>query len=68
MNSILIVSIIVPIFIYYRKLDYYKVMPRKNIFAALGVGVWTYLSFRYSIWFVILGLLYLNLLDKYILD
>ena len=63
---ILIVSIITCIFIYNRKLDYYKVIPRKNIFVALCIGLWTYISFRYSVWFVIVGLLVLNLIDQII--
>ena len=66
-DKILIVSIIVSIFIYNRTLDYYKVLPRKNILAAAGVGVWTYVAFKYNLWFVIAGLVFLNLLDRQML-
>tara|TARA_B100000902_G_C27247887_1_gene883592 strand:- start:860 stop:1084 length:225 start_codon:yes stop_codon:yes gene_type:complete len=63
-DKIILVSIMVSIFIYNRTLDYYKVLPRKNIFAAASVGIWTYVSFKYSIWFVIIGIVFLNILDK----
>ena len=63
---IIIVSIITCIFIYNRKLDYYKVIPRKNLFVALCIGLWTYIAFRYSVWFVIIGLIILNILDQII--
>ena len=61
---IIVVSIITCFFIYNRKLDYYKVIPRKNIAVALCIGLWTYISFRYSVWFVLLGLVVLNILDQ----
>ena len=63
---ILVVSIITCIFIYNRKLDYYKVIPRKNLLVALCIGLWTYIAFRYSVWFIIVGLIVLNLLDQII--
>ena len=63
MNNIIIVSILTGIFIYNRKLDYYKVIPRENIIAAIIISLWTYISFKYSLWFVIVGLLRLNILD-----
>jgi len=66
MDNNIIVAILSGIFIYNRKIDYYKIMPRKNIIAAIFVAVWTYISFRYSIWFVILGLFLLNLFDRYL--
>ena len=62
---LIIVSIITGIFIYNRKLDYYKVIPRENIKASVLIMIWTYISFRYSPWFVIVGLVTLNLLDRY---
>ena len=64
--QIVLVSIITCFFIYNRKLDYYKVIPRKNIAVAVFIGLWTYISFRYSVWFVIVGLIVLNLLDQII--
>lgn len=63
MNNIIIVSILTGIFIYNRKLDYYKVIPRENIIAAIIISLWTYISFKYSVWFVIVGLVILNILD-----
>lgn len=65
MNNIIIVSILTGIFIYNRKLDYYKVIPRENIIAAIIISLWTYISFKYSVWFIIVGLLVLNILDKF---
>ena len=65
MNNIIIVSILTGIFIYNRKLDYYKVIPRENIIAAGIISLWTYISFKYSVWFIIVGLLVLNILDKF---
>lgn len=65
MNNIIIVSILTGIFIYNRKLDYYKVIPRENIIAAIIISLWTYISLKYSVWFVIVGLLVLNILDKF---
>lgn len=65
MDNILIVAVLCGIFIYNRKIDYYKIMPRKNIIPAIMVAVWTYITFRYSMWFVILGLIILNLFDRY---
>jgi len=62
--QIVLVSMITCFFIYNRKLDYYKVIPRKNIAVALCIGLWTYISFRYSVWFVIVGLVVLNILDQ----
>ena len=63
MNNIIIVSILTGIFIYNRKLDYYKVIPRENIIAAIIISLWTYISFKYSVWFVIVGLVILNIID-----
>ena len=59
-----IISIITGLFIYYRRLDYYKVIPRKNIMASLLIMLWTYIVLRYSAWFVIVGLVILNVLNK----
>jgi hypothetical protein len=60
-----LVSIITGVFIYFRQLDYYKVIPRENITVSLLIVIWTYISFRYSPWFVIIGLVSLNLLDRF---
>ena len=66
MDNTIIVAVLTGIFIYNRKIDYYKIMPRKNIIAAILVAVWTYITFRYSMWFVILGLIILKLFDGYL--
>ena len=54
------VSIITGIFIYYRKLDYYATIPRENIWAVLGIIVWTFVSL-YEPYFVVVGLVLLNI-------
>lgn len=58
----LIVAVLVSLFIYFRKIDYYKLMPRKNIITALLIGVWTYLSLQEPI-IIIIGLSILLLLQ-----
>lgn len=62
--KLLIISLIVSLFIYNRTVDYYKVIPRHNVVAALLVGLWTFVSFRYSPWLVIIGLIIINVMDK----
>ena len=64
--NIILVSIITCFFIYNRKLNYYKVIPRENILVAIIIGIWTYISFKYNVWFVILGLIVLNILDRFL--
>lgn len=59
--ELLIISLITGLFIYFRKLDYYKSLPRKNIYSVLGVGIWTYLVLKVSPWFIIVGLIILNI-------
>ena len=60
--ELLIISIITGIFIYFRKLDYYKTLPRENIYISLIIIIWTYLVIRVNPWFIIVGLVVLNLL------
>ena len=60
--ELLIISIITGIFIYFRKLDYYKTLPRENIYISLIIIIWTYLVIRVSPWFILVGLVMLNLL------
>ena len=60
--ELLIISIITGIFIYFRKLDYYKTLPRENIYISLIIIIWTYLVIRVSPWFILVGLVVLNLL------
>tara|TARA_B100000123_G_C25671204_1_gene402130 strand:- start:81 stop:320 length:240 start_codon:yes stop_codon:yes gene_type:complete len=59
--EILIISLITGLFIYFRTIDYYKSIPRKNIYSVLGVGLWTYLVIKISPWFIIVGLVILNI-------
>jgi len=58
----LIVAVLVSLFIYFRKIDYYKLIPRKNLLTALLIGLWTYLSLKEPI-IIIVGLLILLLLQ-----
>ena len=56
----IIISLITGFFIYYRKLDYYKTIPRYDLVASFGIIVWTYLSIIEP-WFIIIGLVVLNI-------
>ena len=58
--EIVVLSIIAGIFIYYRKLDYYKSIPRKNAVASFLIIGWTYLVLYVSPWFLLVGLVLLN--------
>ena len=58
--EVLIVCLITGIFIYYRKLDYYKTMPRKSLYVSLLVFIWSFLVLVISPWFLPIGLLLLN--------
>ncbi len=62
--QLIIVCIIIGIFIYYRKLDYYKVLPRYSISASFFVALWAYISIKQP-WFIILGLIVLNILHRF---
>ena len=62
----IIVSIICGIFIYNRKLNYYRALPRHNIFVSLFIFIWTYVSLQYSKWFIPLGLVLLNYYDAFL--
>ncbi len=62
-KKILIISIIAGIFIYNRTLDYYKVLPRKNMLASFFIVVWSYLTLKEPL-FLIPGLIFLNALDS----
>ena len=62
-KQLLLIALIVSIFIYNRSLDYYKVIPRNNLLAAFLIGLWTYIALKFP-WFVIIGLIVLNILDK----
>lgn len=63
-HSILIVSILCGIFIYNRTLDYYKVIPRHNLLSAFFIIIWTFISLKYCVWFIPLGLIILNIYDE----
>lgn len=60
MNRQVVISIITGIFIYFRTLDYYQTMPRKNMTVAALIALWTYMSIQNPI-FIIAGLLALNI-------
>tara|TARA_E500000178_G_scaffold195993_1_gene193994 strand:+ start:441 stop:659 length:219 start_codon:yes stop_codon:yes gene_type:complete len=62
-NQIILVCIIIGFFIYFRKLDYYEVIPRENLLAAVLISIWSYISLKQP-WFIIAGLIFLNLLDR----
>lgn len=57
--KMLLISIITGFFIYHRKLDYYKTIPRKDSDVAIIIGIWTLLSILDPIW-IIVGLVILN--------
>ena len=61
MLQLVLISFITGIFIYYRKLDYYKSIPRLNLLASLLIMLWTFLAIAISPWFIILGLVILNI-------
>ena len=63
--KLILISLIVTLFIYNRTVDYYKVIPRHNVLAALIIGLWTFVSFKYNPWFVIVGLVAINIIDKF---
>lgn len=63
-RQILLVSILVGIFIYFRKIDYYELIPRNNIFTALIISIWSYVSLKQP-WVIIAGLAVLILLDVF---
>ena len=60
--EVLIVCLITGIFIYYRKLDYYKTLPRKSLYVSFIIIVWSFLVLVVSPWFLPIGLLLLNIL------
>jgi hypothetical protein len=51
-HELLLISVVVGVFIYYRRLDYYATIPR------------AYLSLQVSFWFVIAGLVALNVFGQ----
>lgn len=58
-SMIYTVSIVAGIFIYFRKLDYYKSIPRNNIFASFIIILWSILTLKFPI-FLIIGLIILD--------
>ena len=63
MRKDLLIPIITGFFIYFRKLDYYKTMPRKNIIVSLAISAWRYLA-MIDPCYIIYGLILLNLFGK----
>lgn len=62
--ELLIISFVVGVFIFYRRLDYYATIPRESLIVAAIISVWTYLCLRVSFWFVIAGLVALNVFGQ----
>ena len=60
--NIIVICFLISLFIYFRKIDYYKLMPRNNIVTAIAVGIWSYLSLGISPWFIIIGLSFLYII------
>lgn len=63
-KELIVICVIIGFFIYFRKLDYYEVLPRYNIIAAVLTSLWAYISLKQP-WFIIVGLVCLNLLDRF---
>lgn len=59
--ELLLISIIVAIFIYYRTLDYYVTMPRLNMIVACMIAIWCFLCIAVNPWFIVGGLAILNI-------
>lgn len=53
-------SIVAGIFIYFRKLDYYKSIPRESILTSFIIIIWSMLTLNYPI-FLVIGLMILNI-------
>ena len=51
--ELLIISIITGYSYISRKLDYYKTLPRENIYISLIIIIWTYLVIKVSPWFIL---------------
>ena len=63
-HELVLISVVVGVFIYHRRLDYYATIPRESVFAAVMITVWTYLCLQVSFWFVIAGLVGLNVFGQ----
>ena len=63
-KDLILISFITCIFIYYRNIDYYYVFPKNNIITSIIIFIWTYLSMNYH-WFIIVGLVIANIIDRY---
>ena len=61
----ILIPLITGFFIYFRKLDYYKSIPRENILASALISLWTWLVITKDPWFIIVGLVILNLFGKH---
>ena len=59
-NKNIIISVVTGIFIYNRKLDYYKTMPRLDPKISILIMIWTYLSIIEP-WFILVGLIIINI-------
>ena len=57
----ILIPLITGVFIYFRKVDYYKSIPRNSILASAVISLWTWLVISQDPWFIIIGLVILNL-------
>ena len=53
-------SIVAGIYIYFRKLDYYKSIPRESILTSFIIVIWSILTLNFPI-FLVIGLMALDL-------
>ena len=53
--KIFLISLVAAFWIYFRKLDYYKTLPEKNIYIAIGIFIWSYLTLSEP-YFLLIGL------------
>lgn len=56
-----LIAFIAAVFIFFRKVDYYKTFPRKSLLTSAIIFVWTLAAIREP-WFIIVGLILVNLL------
>ena len=63
MEKSLVIAFVTGVFIYFRKLDYYKTIPRESFIASFLIMVWTYYSIKEP-WFILIGLCVLNIFGE----
>ena len=63
MEKALIIAFVTGVFIYFRKLDYYKTIPRESFVASFLIAGWTYYSIKEP-WYILIGLCVLNIFGE----